>query len=183
MEPVLKSELAKRLRVTKGRISQMISMGMPVRPDGKIDVSAALGWVEEHIDPSHKDAVARRQANASDVRPPVTSTTSSTTFPPVSGTGLPDAGKILLSAKAKRALVELRRAEREERKESGELIEVEEVARVVEDLVLNARNKLLSLGFRLAPGLAIETDAARCRQMIDDAVVETLREISEYRVA
>ena len=99
------------------------------------------------------------------------------------GSGLPDAGKILLSAKAKRALIELRRAEREERLQSGELVELAEIAEAVEDLVRNARNKLLSMAYFLAPRVALESDVGKCRQIIDDAVIEALRELSVYRPA
>lgn len=60
METLLKSEFAARLRVSKARVSQMIQMGLPLTTDGKVEVSAALNWIETHIDLSHKDSAARR---------------------------------------------------------------------------------------------------------------------------
>jgi plasmid maintenance system antidote protein VapI len=66
METLLKSEFAARLHVSKARVSQMIQMGLPLTTDGKVEVSAALNWIETHIDTSHKDSAARRQTNAPD---------------------------------------------------------------------------------------------------------------------
>ena len=62
METLLKSEFAKRLHVSKARVSQMVQKGMPVTAEGKVDVAEALNWIESHIDLSHKDSVARRQS-------------------------------------------------------------------------------------------------------------------------
>ena len=175
MPSVSKSEFAKHLGVTPGRVSQLLAEGLPQTADNRIDLATGLEWVSQRIDPSHKDAILRRAAVLAGDAP----------FPPPTQptNGTLDAAKILLSAKAKRALLELRRAEREERRENGELIEISEIAQLVEGLVLNARNRLLSLGFVLAPRIAMETDPARCREMIDNAVVEALRELTEYRVA
>ena len=192
MEPILKSQFAARLKVSKARVSQMVQMGMPQTPDGRINVPDALQWIEQHINPIHRDSLPRRMAAAAEAAgapaPPEASKPPEAPAPPLAvppgmRDGLPDPAWILLSAKAKRALVELRKAEREERKESGELIEVEEMARIIEDLIANTKARLLSLGFRLAPRLAGETDAGRCTAMIDSAVREALEELSSIKVA
>jgi hypothetical protein len=182
MEAILKSEFAKRLHVSKARVSQMVAQGMPVTADGKIDVPAALNWIEQHIDQSHKDSVARRQSvpaavpDAHPAPPPAT--------PSQAGADrLPDPGRILLTAKAKRALVELRRAERMERKETGELVETVEVQRAIENMIANAKSKLLSLGHRLGPRVAIETDAAKCKDLIDGGVRDALADLVGYQAA
>jgi hypothetical protein len=133
METLLKSEFAARLRVSKARVSQMIQMGLPLTADGKVEVSAALNWIETHIDISHKDSAARRSDAAarrqSDAVPSPAAPTAA---------GLPDPGRILLTAKAKRALVDLRRAERMERLENDELIEAVEVSRAIDGLIAEA---------------------------------------------
>jgi hypothetical protein len=41
-EVLTKAALAKELEVTRGRISQLIGQGMPVRPDGRIDLLGRL---------------------------------------------------------------------------------------------------------------------------------------------
>ena len=70
METLSKSAFSRRLHVSPARVTQMIAKGMPVTPDGKVDVAEALNWIESHIDLSHKDAVARRQAEQPPLPPP-----------------------------------------------------------------------------------------------------------------
>ena len=176
METLLKAEFAKRVHVSKVRVSQMIAMGMPLTADGKVDVTAALDWIEGHIDLSHKDAVARRQSA------PAAAAAEAPAIPAPIPDRLPtDPGRILLTAKAKRALVELRRAERLERLENDELVEAAEVRRAIDGLISNAKSKLLSLGHRLAPRVAIETDVSRCKDLIDDVVSEALLDLTGYQ--
>src|SRR4051812_3452793 len=43
-----KSALAAELGITKGRVSQYVAAGMPVRSDGKLDRGAAIRWVAKH---------------------------------------------------------------------------------------------------------------------------------------
>jgi hypothetical protein len=177
METLLKSEFAARLRVSKARVSQMIQMGLPLTTDGKVEVSAALNWIETHIDISHKDSAARRSDAAARRR----SDAAPSPAAPAAA-GLPDPGRILLTAKAKRALVDLRRAERMERLENDELIEAVEVRRAIDGLIANAKAKLIGLGHRVGPRVAIETDASRCQQMIDDVVSEALLDLTGYQL-
>jgi predicted regulator of Ras-like GTPase activity (Roadblock/LC7/MglB family) len=44
-----KTELAKRLGLTKGRISQLVGDGLPVEPDGRVDALAAAQWVLDNL--------------------------------------------------------------------------------------------------------------------------------------
>ena len=41
-----KSDFAARVGLTKGRISQLVAEGLPVRADGQIDVAEGLAWIE-----------------------------------------------------------------------------------------------------------------------------------------
>ena len=176
METLLKSEFAKRLHVSKARVSQMVQKGMPVTAEGKVDVAEALNWIESHIDLSHKDSVARRQS-----APPAASAEAPAIPAPIPDRLPSDPGRILLTAKAKRALVELRRAERLERLENDELVEAAEVRRAIDSLIANAKSKLLALGHRLGPRVAIETDVGRCQILIDDVVSEALLDLTGYQ--
>jgi hypothetical protein len=57
-EKLSKTQLAAILGVTKGRISQMVALGMPVEPDGSVDSAAANRWIEGNIarqDPAVSD--------------------------------------------------------------------------------------------------------------------------------
>ena len=149
METLSKSAFSRRLHVSPARVTQMIAKGMPVTPDGKVDVAEALNWIESHIDLSHKDAVARRQsAPDQPAPPPPPAAFAPPAEAPLPAPGVipPDPGRVLLTAKARRAIVELRRAERLERLETGELVEVAEVQGKIEAMIHNAKSKLMGLG-------------------------------------
>jgi hypothetical protein len=49
-----KTEFAARVGLTKGRISQLVAEGLPVRADGKVDVETGLAWMERNLDPSRR---------------------------------------------------------------------------------------------------------------------------------
>lgn len=51
---ISKAEFGRRLGITRGRVSHLVKMGMPVRPDGKVDEAAARAWYDAHIDPSRR---------------------------------------------------------------------------------------------------------------------------------
>jgi hypothetical protein len=51
------------------------------------------------------------------------------------------------------------------------------------NLVANAKTKLLAVGYRLGPVLAIEHDANRCTALVDTPIREALEEWVAYRVA
>jgi hypothetical protein len=54
-EILTKSELAEELTVTRGRVSQFISMGMPVRHDGRVDLEERCRWILDNLDPTNAD--------------------------------------------------------------------------------------------------------------------------------
>lgn len=68
--PVSKSTFARMIGVTKGRVSQLIAKGLPVRPDGKIDPVIGGEWIEQNLDP------LRRKPAEPEKPPPVESTRS-----------------------------------------------------------------------------------------------------------
>ncbi|WP_188904022.1 hypothetical protein [Caldovatus sediminis] len=60
---VTKAELAARLGVTRGRVSQWLAAGLPVGPDGRVPLLAALDWVLATLD-GGRAAATRRAAAA-----------------------------------------------------------------------------------------------------------------------
>jgi hypothetical protein len=44
--------LAERLKVTAARVSQWVGAGLPVLPDGRVDLRQALDWVTKNVDRS-----------------------------------------------------------------------------------------------------------------------------------
>ena len=68
-----KSAFAARVGLTRGRISQLIAEGLPVRADGRIDVEAGLAWIEDNLDPARRSkggapAVTGRSATLAEAR-------------------------------------------------------------------------------------------------------------------
>jgi len=59
-----KAELARKLNVSRARISQLCNAGLPVLANGKVELQAALNWISTHVDRSrdvgrtHKTAPA-----------------------------------------------------------------------------------------------------------------------------
>jgi hypothetical protein len=60
MEAISKTELARRLKISKPRVSQLVRAGMPVLPDGKVDAAVALDWIARRTDPSHNVGRGKR---------------------------------------------------------------------------------------------------------------------------
>ena len=50
-----KTAFAARVGLTKGRISQLVAEGLPVRSDGRIDVAEGLAWIETNLDPARRN--------------------------------------------------------------------------------------------------------------------------------
>jgi hypothetical protein len=48
---VTKSELAQELGVSRGRVSQLITRGLPVEPGGRVNLELACYWVLSHLSP------------------------------------------------------------------------------------------------------------------------------------
>src|SRR3954447_8349952 len=65
MIAVTKSGLSRRLNISRARVTQLITEGLPVREDGKIDLDAALAWVREHASANSKILAAARSETGS----------------------------------------------------------------------------------------------------------------------
>src|SRR5690554_5865062 len=63
---VSKSEFADLLGVSKARVSQLVSAGMPVTEHGKVAVAEAQAWCDENVKPSGR---RRPQAEAAGAPP------------------------------------------------------------------------------------------------------------------
>jgi phage terminase Nu1 subunit (DNA packaging protein) len=59
---VTKAELSEMLGISRPRVSQFVQLGMPVRPDGRLDRVAALQWVVRNIKPTLEGRGAAEEA-------------------------------------------------------------------------------------------------------------------------
>ena len=148
-----KAELARKLNVSRARISQLCHGGLPVLANGKVELQAALNWISSHVDRSrdagrtHKPAPAPQMGLAN---------------PPLQA----DAGRALLIARAKKALADAKRAERVERHQAGELVEATKVAEYATELGHLVRDHVLAQADRLAGLVAAVTAPAEAYRII-----------------
>ncbi len=63
---------------------------------------------------------------------------------------------------------------------SGQLVRLAEVQQAFGEQVVQAKTRLLGIGNKLAPLLATESSAAKCRKLVDDEIKRALKEVSEY---
>ena len=129
-----KTAFAARVGLTKGRISQLVAEGLPVRSDGRIDVAEGLAWIETNLDP------ARRNKGGTAAAPARVSTT-------------------LAEAKRLHEIVKVQRARLAFEREQGKLIDADEARRTVFARARAERDAHLAWVQRTAPLLAAELDA------------------------
>lgn len=55
-----KGAFAKKVGLSPGRVSQMIKAGLPVEPDGRIDVARGRIWIQDNIDGNRSAAQKQR---------------------------------------------------------------------------------------------------------------------------
>jgi hypothetical protein len=150
-----KTGFAARVGLTKGRISQLVAEGLPVRPDGRIDVDAGLTWIENNLDPG------RRNKGGS---------------PSV-------AGKIATLAEAKRLheIVKVQRAKLAFEREQGKLIDAQAAERTVFARAKAERDAHIAWVQRSAPVVAAElgVEAGPVFAVLDRLMREHLEQLAD----
>ena len=150
---------AKRVKISRGRVGQLIDDGLPVTADGKINPAIADRWIAEHVDRERRAAERRgRQA-------------------PVSA-AVADVRRQKLSADARLAELELRRRE-------GSLVAKSEVERFVFARAQMERDRWLGFIARTAPVLAseLDVDLSKAFSFLDRVIRAQLLELSDTEVA
>jgi hypothetical protein len=173
MEAITKTELARRLKISKPRVSQLVHAGMPVLPDGKVDAAVALDWIARRTDPSHNIGRSQRGSARPVAPPPTVEPAGSTTK--FSG----DAGAVLLVARAKKAIADAKRAERLERFAAGELKEATDLAQYATTFSWIVRDHVLAMADRLAPVVVALHDIEAVYKLIRDDSHVMLRRLSK----
>ncbi|GAB4276862.1 MAG: hypothetical protein Kow0013_30380 [Pararhodobacter sp.] len=128
-----KTAFAARVGLTKGRISQLVAEGLPVRADGRIDVAEGLAWIETNLDPARRYKGGARS---------VTARTAT-----------------LAEAKRLHEIVKVQRARLAFEREQGKLIDADEARRTVFARARAERDAHMAWVQRTAPLLAAELGA------------------------
>jgi phage terminase Nu1 subunit (DNA packaging protein) len=173
---VNKQELARRLGVSAPRVSQLVKRGLPVRSDGRIDLTSALSWISANVD----------RTNSAGSKLPATPIIPSAPAPPVSSpfaeagrsVSQTDPARVLLIGRARAALARAKREERAERLAAGELLERREVVEFVASSFSMIRDALLAQPDRLAAQLAAVSDTAEVHRRLKEDVHALLIRLS-----
>lgn len=145
-----KTAFATRVGLTKGRISQLVAEGLPVRADGRIDVAVGLTWIEDNLDP------ARRNKGGATSAPARVSTT-------------------LAEAKRLHEIVKVQRAKLAFEKEQGLLVETAAATRTVFARARAERDAHMAWVQRTAPLLAAEVGADTCSHQRPRSMFHSIR--------
>jgi len=173
---VNKQDLARRLGVSAPRVSQLVKRGLPVRSDGKLDLTSALAWISANVD----------RTNAAGSKLPAAPVVPLAPVPPVNppfaGAGRSvsqtDPARVLLIGRARAALARAKREERAERLAAGELLERQQVVEFIASSFSMIRDALLSQPDRLAAQLAAVTDSAEVHRRLKEDVHALLVRLS-----
>ena len=189
-----KAAFARRINVSAARISQLVSRGMPVRLDGRIDVAAALAWLEDNLDTSKRTGgsktasagKATKGGGSGNAPGPARSAPSAPVTPGrPSGTPAPSVGDpggpSLAEAKRLHELVKVQRAKLALERERDELVSREAVRIAVFSWARQERDSWLAWCRRVVPLVASETGAnpGTLFAVLDRHVREHLNDLAE----
>lgn len=158
-----KSKFAARVGVTKGRISQLVAAGLPVREDGSIDIEAALAWMEANLDPAKRNkGGTKREALITGGAKDGAGTSS----------GMPSLGE----ARRLHLIVQIERAKIALQQERGQLIDAEQASATVFNRARAERDAHIAWVQRSAPIIAGElcSDPAKTFAVLDRLMREHL---------
>ena len=157
------SELARALGLSKQAVSKLKGQGMPV-----YSVEAARAWRDENL-----SVAARKETRESVPAAPVAKSPDVRAFPPL---GDDDDGEDedFKAARTREKISEANMAEMNEAKMRREMINVAVVERQLATDYATTRDALLQIPARIAPLLAVETDAAAIQTMLDAELHQAL---------
>jgi hypothetical protein len=153
-ETLSKKGFAERIGVTPARVSQMITAGLPVEPNGRIAVRRGLDWYEANVDSNRRRAPL---AEGADHR-----------LHPI-------------SSRAQRDAADARIAELKAEKLAGNLINRRAALRWIETRARMERDSWIAWTNRAAPALADATgaDIAKILPVLDRMAREQLASLAD----
>ena len=150
-----KKAFGEAIGVSAGRVTQMIAMGLPVEPSGRIDLAKGRSWVTDHIDPN------RRRAS------------------------LPEGSPLgFASSRAEREAADAKTARLKADKLEGALINRNAALRAVETRARAERDAWISWVNRIGPEVATLTgsDLGLVVAMLDRLVRDQLATLAEMKI-
>ena len=154
--PLTLTQFAKEIGLTRGRISQLVPEGLPVRKDGKINLTRGKRWIERNLDPQRREAAGKN--------------------------GTKPNGKLagVAAARAKKLELETALAELEFKRRSSEMIDRKAAEAAVFGRARFERDAWTGWAARSAQALAADLDAdpEKVFELLDRMVRDHLRELA-----
>ena len=168
------SALARELKVSRQAVHELVKRGkLQKGDDGLIDAAAARLAILNGVHPGSKTAAALQSsapAAAPPAQPPASQHSGdSTTDPQITSYHV---------AKTLREATEAQIAKLKLSEMRGELIRVDAIRSALAGMIAGTRDSLLQIPARLAPVLAVESDAARVHDMIQAELHQALAQLS-----
>lgn len=160
-----KAELAALLGLSRGRITQLIKKGLPVRRDGRVDKAEAVAWYRANFPKGPLKTGPKKVS------------------PPVISAPTPSTGEDFMGARTRKeiALANLRSLEAS--RMQGTLIDAGEAKRAWAGMISAARSRFLGLPGKCAVYVAGSSDPVECQAILEKEVREALKNLAEYKPA
>lgn len=167
-----KADFARRVGLSRPRITQLAAKGLPVTPDGKVDVGAALEWMSRELDPTQRVAQSKAKARPALV-PPVPA--------PVDSDGDGEEDGDLIAARTEHEWLKVERARLALERDKGDVAPWAEIDRVLFEHGRRHRDAWLAWSQRVVPDMAAElkVDGARLTAVLRKFVSAHLQELAE----
>ncbi|MEI8395394.1 MAG: hypothetical protein WCF85_11705 [Rhodospirillaceae bacterium] len=172
-------QFAQRVGLSQTRIVQLVKEGLPLLPSGRINVEAALRWLEQNLD-RVRSARAKGVAVEEPVPPRPAPTPASA---PAAAPTAPAAASGVTMAEARRQheIVKVATARLKFERDKGKLISKDEVRIHVFNRARKERNQHLAWIMRAAPLMAADlgVDPALMFSVLDRHVRDHLAELAK----
>ena len=156
--------IGRALGLSPAAITKLKHQGMPVS-----SIEAAQAWRVER-----QNVAARKPLPAqAPVLPPISTRDHGSNDDDPSGLLEEDRD----SARTRREIAEANLAELREAEARGELIRVDAIRSALAGMIASTRDSLLQIPARVAPVLAVETDAARVHDLIQSEIHQALAQL------
>lgn len=152
--------IGRALGLSPAAITKLKHQGMPVD-----SIESAQAWRIER-----QNVAARKPLPSSIVVPP-----SIPPRDPDGGGSYPDEDRD--AARTRREIAEANLAELREAEARGDLIRVDAIRSALAGMIASTRDSLLQIPARVAPVLAVETDAARVHDLIQSEIHQALAQL------